>query len=161
MFTLGTRLVRGRVAWGEALANPMVVATVAAPCWARPASRSRRWSSPALRMLADLSIPLMLISLGVRMRDLKPADWRLPLAGAIVCPLSGLAVAPLAIALLPLASAEQAALWVFAALPPAVLNFLLAERYQRASQQVASIVLVGNLASLLVVPPVLAFALAR
>lgn len=161
MFTLGTRLVRGRVAWAEALANPMVLATVAGAALGAARVEIPALVAPALRMLADLSIPLMLLSLGVRMRDLKPADWRLPLAGAIVCPLSGLAAAPLAIALLPLSGTEQSALWVFAALPPAVLNFLMAERYQRASQQVASIVLVGNLASLLVVPPVLAFALAR
>ena len=50
-------------------------------------------------------------------------------------------------------------LLLFASLPPAVLNFLLAERYQREPQQVASIVLIGNLASVVFVPVALAFAL--
>lgn len=161
MFTVGTRLVRGRVAWGEALANPMVLATVAGALLGATRVEIPAMVAPALRMLADLCVPLMLLSLGVRMRDLRPADWKLPLAGAVVCPLSGLVIAPLAIALLPLTDIQEGALWVFAALPPAVLNFLMAERYQRASQQVASIVLVGNLASLVVVPPVLAYAMAR
>ena len=117
------------------------------------------WLTPALRMLADLSIPLMLLSLGVRMRDLRLADWRLPLVGALVCPLSGLAAAWPAARLLPLSTMQQDVLLVFAALPPAVLNYLLAERYGRQPQQVASIVLFGNLASLVVVPLVVARAL--
>ena len=40
-------------------------------------------------------------------------------------------------------------LLVFGALPPAVLNFLFAERYNQEPERVASIVLIGNLAALL------------
>ena len=40
-------------------------------------------------------------------------------------------------------------LLVFGALPPAVLNFLFAERYKQEPQRVASIVLIGNLAALI------------
>ena len=46
-------------------------------------------------------------------------------------------------------------LLVFAALPPAVLNFMLAERYAIGARQVAAIVLLGNLASVAVIPAVL------
>lgn len=88
------------------------------------------------------------------------ADWRLPLLGAVVCPLTGLVVAPLAASALPLSSMQYGVLLVFAALPPAVLNYLVAERYQRSPQQVASIVLFGNLASMIIVPIVVARAMA-
>ena len=44
---------------------------------------------------------------------------------------------------------------MFAALPPAVLNFMLAERYNVEPHKVAAIVLLGNLASLAVIPAVL------
>jgi len=52
---------------------------------------------------------------------------------------------------------QQQALILFSVLPPAVLNFLLAERYQQEPQRVAAIVLIGNLASLIIVPTVLFF----
>jgi predicted permease len=50
---------------------------------------------------------------------------------------------------------QLAQLLVFAALPPAVLNFMLAERYSVEPPKVAAVVLLGNLASLLVLPGVL------
>jgi len=48
---------------------------------------------------------------------------------------------------------------LFGALPPAVLNYLVAERYHQQPQLVASIVLMGNLAALLFIPLVLVFIL--
>jgi predicted permease len=49
--------------------------------------------------------------------------------------------------------------WVFALLPPAVLNFLIADRYQQEPAKVAAIVLIGNLGSVVFVPLGLALAL--
>jgi hypothetical protein len=37
-------------------------------------------------------------------------------------------------------------------LPPAVLNYMFAERYQQEPDKVASVVLIGNLESLLFLP---------
>jgi predicted permease len=159
MFTLGMRLVRGSVRWREALANPMVVATVAGTLCGAAQVTFPGWLTPALKMVADVSIPLMLFSLGARMRDLSFRDWHLPVLGAIVCPVSGLLIAPFLIRPLALSDMQGDVLLLFAALPPAVLNFLLAERYKREPQQVASIVLIGNLASIVFVPFALAWAL--
>ncbi len=58
-----------------------------------------------------------------------------------------------------LSGREAAMLTVFGALPPAVLNFLFAERYKQEPERVASIVLIGNLAALLTLPLALALVL--
>ena len=50
-------------------------------------------------------------------------------------------------------------LLVFGALPPAVLNYVFAERYRQEPDKVASIVMVGNVAALLFIPVALAIAL--
>jgi predicted permease len=50
-------------------------------------------------------------------------------------------------------------LLVFAALPPAVLNFMVAEQYRQEPRRVASIVLIGNLGSLIFIPLALWWAL--
>ncbi len=52
-------------------------------------------------------------------------------------------------------------LLLFAALPPAVLNYLIAERYDQEPEQVATLVLIGNLGSLVAVPVALYFILPR
>jgi predicted permease len=48
---------------------------------------------------------------------------------------------------------------LFAAMPPAVLNYLFAEQYDQSPQAVASIVIVGNALSVLVLYLVLMFIL--
>lgn len=112
-----------------------------------------------VRMLGDVSIPLLLFALGVRMTDVSFAEWKVAVAGALLRPLAGMALAWLALQWLPLSPREAAMLLVFGALPPAVLNFLFAERYRQEPQKVASIVLIGNLGALIFLPLALALAL--
>jgi len=113
----------------------------------------------AIKMLGDVSVPLLLFSLGVRMTDVSFRDWKLPLGAALLRPLAGMAVAWGVIQLFGLHGRDAAMLLVFGALPPAVLNFLFAERYKQEPQRVASIVLIGNLAALIFLPLALALVL--
>ena len=51
---------------------------------------------------------------------------------------------------------EQAdLLLIYGALPPAVINYVFAERYHQEPDKVAAIVLVGNLAAIVTLPLVL------
>ncbi|WP_240481814.1 AEC family transporter [Dechloromonas denitrificans] len=106
----------------------------------------------AIKMLGDVSVPLLLFSLGVRMTDVSFREWKVATGSAILRPLAGMLIAAGVIQLLGLHGREAAMLLVFGALPPAVLNFLFAERYKQEPQRVASIVLIGNLAALVFLP---------
>ena len=110
----------------------------------------------ALEMVGDIAIPLLLFALGVRMKNIRFTDLGAPLVGAFLRPALGVAIAWSAAQLLGLGARDSAMLIVFGALPPAVLNFLFAERYRQEPERVASIVLLGNLAAVLVLPLVLA-----
>jgi malate permease and related proteins len=113
----------------------------------------------AIRMLGDVSIPLLLFSLGVRLIDASPRDLRLGFVGAIATPLAGMLLAlPLGM-LLNLGERERDMLFIFGALPPAVLNFIFAERYRQEPEKVAAIVMVGNVAALFFVTLALALRL--
>ncbi len=113
----------------------------------------------AIKMLGDVSVPLLLFSLGVRMTDVSFREWKLATGSAILRPLAGMLIAAGVIQLLGLQGREAAMLLVFGALQPAVLNFLFAERYKQEPERVASIVLIGNLAALLFLPLALALVL--
>jgi len=113
----------------------------------------------AIKMLGDVSVPLLLFSLGVRMTDVSFGEWKLSVGSALLRPLVGMALAWGIIQLLGLEGRDAAMLLVFGALPPAVLNFLFAERYQQEPLRVASIVLVGNMAALIFLPLALALVL--
>ncbi|HEX5802366.1 MAG TPA: AEC family transporter [Azospira sp.] len=114
-----------------------------------------------IKMLGDVSIPLLLFSLGVRLTDSAAKDLRLGLVGAALCPLAGMAVAWAMVPLLGLEGMQVGMLLIFGALPPAVLNYIFAEKYKQEPERVASIVMIGNVASLVFVPLALFFALPR
>jgi malate permease and related proteins len=106
----------------------------------------------AMSLAGNAAIPLMLLSLGTRLVDVNLRAWRIGVMGAIVCPLAGLVGAVIALQLLPFDPTSRAQLFLFAVLPPAVLNYMLAEAYDQEPDQVASITLLGNLAALVFVP---------
>ncbi|NJM32102.1 MAG: AEC family transporter [Limnobacter sp.] len=106
----------------------------------------------AIQMTGDVSIPLLLFALGVRLTQSRLSDFRLGVIGGILCPAAGLLFAFLAIQVLPLSGQQASMLILFGALPPAVLNFVFAERYGVEPHRVASLVMMGNLLSLVFVP---------
>ena len=114
-----------------------------------------------IKMLGDVSIPLLLFSLGVRLTDSVARDVQLGLVGAALCPLAGMAIAWAVAPLLGVDDMQAGMLLIFGALPPAVLNYIFAEKYKQEPERVASIVMIGNTASLLFIPMALFFALPR
>ncbi|WP_330178491.1 hypothetical protein [Candidatus Vondammii sp. HM_W22] len=59
-----------------------------------------------------------------------------------------------------LPASQYGLLMVFSTLPPAVLNYMVAEKYNQEPRKVASIVMLANLASVIIIPIALAFVLA-
>ena len=158
-FTFGARLLDPKTRIFNLWRIPVVFAAFAGlavallkiPLW-----------QPALtgvKMLGDVSVPLLLFSLGVRMTDVSFREWKLATGAAILRPLAGMLLAFGIVHLLGLSGQQAAMLIVFGALPPAVLNFLFAERYKQEPDRVASIVLIGNLFALLTLPLALALVL--
>jgi len=154
-FTVGNAILTRRIHPVALLRMPMLLATLAGILVSGLQITIPQPLHAAIDLLGQVAIPLMLFSLGVRMTAVGFGDWRIGLVGALVCPLSGLLLAWSLLGQFELAEVEAAQLLVFAALPPAVLNYMLAERYNVEPERVAAIVLLGNLASVLVIPVVL------
>ncbi|MFT3760787.1 AEC family transporter [Thauera sp.] len=114
----------------------------------------------AIRMLGEISIPLMLFGLGVRLASSRISAVGFGVFGAVLRPVAGMLLAWLIMLLIELPPREQALLLVFGALPPAVLNYMFAERYGQEPDKVASMVLIGNLAALVFLSIALAMVLA-
>ena len=113
----------------------------------------------SIRMVGDISIPLMLFALGVRLADSRISAVGFGIFGAVLRPVVGMALAWVLLQMLDLPPREQALLLVFGALPPAVLNYMFAERYDQEPDKVASMVLIGNLAAVVFLPLALALVL--
>lgn len=113
----------------------------------------------ALRMLGDICIPLMLFALGVRMTDISSRGWGAGVVAGLLRPAAGMLLSWAVVRLLGIQGFEAGLLVVYGALPPAVMNYIFAERYDAEPERVASIVLIGNLLSIAVLPVALLFAL--
>ncbi|MCB1954043.1 MAG: AEC family transporter [Rhodocyclaceae bacterium] len=114
----------------------------------------------AFKVVGDVSTGLMLFALGVRLNTAPFAEWRIGLVGAVATPATGMVLAGLYCWIFGLSSAETDVLLLFGALPPAVLNYIFAERYGQEPDKVAAIVIVGNLVALLSITLALAIRLA-
>jgi malate permease and related proteins len=158
-FTLGTWIVDHHARFGSLLRNPMVWSTFVGFAFALVHPPMPEWASVGIKMVGDAMIPMMLISLGVRLYEVRWEDWHLGLVGGLVCPLTGIAMAALLSPLLGLTHAQQGLLILFGCLPPAVFKFMVAEQFRQEPAKVASIVLIGNVLSVLFVPIGLTLAL--
>ncbi|RLK46010.1 AEC family transporter [Cupriavidus plantarum] len=153
-FTIGLKIVNRHASLGQIVRNPMVLATVGgvALSLAKPWFALPEPIYESIKLLGDATVPLMLFALGVRMKDVNLRNWGVGMWGAAVCPLAGIAVALLLVAVVPMTDLQRGLLFVFAALPPAVLNFLVADHFRQEPDQVASIVLLGNIGAVVFVP---------
>lgn len=158
-FTLGLYILNSNTKFSSLFKIPILVASIIGLLISHFNVQLPSALATPVEMLGQISIPLMLFALGVRLLDVNFKDMKLGVVGAIACPVSGMLLAYLVAPFLTLPDQQWGVLLVVAALPPAVLNFMLAEQYQQEPQRVASIVLAGNFASLIFIPLALWLAL--
>jgi predicted permease len=158
-FTLGISMVNRSASWFSLLKLPLFQATIAGlVVTLTPISVPILLLTP-IKMLGACAIPMMLLSLGARLNDIDFTYWRIGLLGAILRPISGALMFLLVRPWFTLTPLQADGLLIFAVLPPAIINYVIAEQYQQEPPKVASIVMLGNLMSFISLPIALAFIL--
>jgi predicted permease len=158
-FSLGARITSAHASTRDLLLSPLMISSALGFASAATGVRPPDVIFTGMKMMGDAMLPLMLFALGVRLTLLKREDVPRGLLGAFARPLIGLAVAlPLAWAL-GLQGEARGQLILFAALPPAVMQFLLAERYRQEPERVAAMILLGNAVAVFFIPIGLALSL--
>jgi len=114
-----------------------------------------------IEMVGQIAIPLMLFSLGVRLSTSSLKTLPIGIIGGLACPASGLIIVLLIAPFIELDAMQTGGLFLFGALPPAILNFMFAERYNQEPDKVASIVIVGNALTLITLPLILGYVIPR
>lgn len=158
-FTVGMYLLDSKTKLINIIKMPMIIATILGLVWSLQGWTLVPAIGVSVDMLGQISIPLMLFALGVRMTEVDLSHWKLGVISGFLCPLSGVIVAVIWQLTVGLSAENFTYLLVFACLPPAVLNYIVAEVFQQEPHKVASIVLIGNLMSLAIVPGVLFYVL--
>ena len=158
-FSLGARVTSAHASTRDLLLSPLMIATALGFASAATGVRPPDLLFTGLKIMGEAMLPLMLFALGVRLTALQRRDVPRGLLGAFARPAIGLALAlPLAWAL-GLTGASRGQLILFGALPPAVMQFLLAERYRQEPEKVAAMILLGNALAVIFIPIALALSL--
>ena len=158
-FSVGMKMMNNKISLLSIIKIPMVFAAILGLSFSLTGWQLPKVIGTSIEMLGLVAVPLMLFSLGVRLTSINLQDWRIGVVGAIICPATGILLVLLLTPFLSLSDLQYGQLLIFGALPPAVLNFMVAEKYQQEPRKVASIVMLGNLASLVTIPAVLYFLL--
>ncbi|MFP8876822.1 MAG: AEC family transporter, partial [Myxococcota bacterium] len=112
-----------------------------------------------IRMLGAMAIPLMLLNLGLQLRDLRVSDLGHSLVAVLLRMGGGVACAFVYVSWLGVSGVEGQVLLLVSVMPAAVMTSVLAERYDAAPALVASAVVLGTACSVVVIP-ILLWALA-
>jgi|TARA_R110002050_G_scaffold269463_3_gene411859 predicted permease len=156
-FTIAVVMYGGEAKVINILKNPVIISTVLGLLFNYYNFHLPELFLIPIKMLSQITIPLILFALGVRLASIEFSHWRIGLIGAILCPLSGIIMALIAILFFDYTTLQINLIILFGALPPAVINSIMAEKYGDDASVVSSVVAVGNLFSLIVIPIVFYF----
>ena len=156
-FTFGIWLVSGGGSPLKVIKEPMVGATLLGGLFMVQGWTTPIWMTNTLELVGQMAIPLMLITLGVALARLTPEHIIraviLSIIKVVFCSVIAFGVgqffglAPIALAVLVLQIST----------PVAVTSYLLAEKYGAESGEVAGLVVVSTLLSVVTIPITLAF----
>lgn len=151
-FTLGATLISGRIDWKLIYGNPLIWACLAGILVGSFGLELMKPLNTTLTMIGNVLVPMMLISLGARLASSQIAEAAIGIrASTLAVIIRLIALYPL-LGMIQLTEIEQGTLILFACLPPAVFNFMLADRFQIQPERVASTVLSGHMLGLIFLP---------
>ncbi len=152
MFTVGQAVAAGRTSLLTLVRTPVVWAVAAAVVLLATGTHLPRWAANTVDLLGQLTIPLMLLTLGVSLAKLKVRSLGRSVVLSLVRIGGGMALGFAVAALFGLQGIERGVVVLQASMPVAVFNFLFAHYYDNEPSEVAGLVVVSTALSFLLLP---------
>ncbi|MEM7733132.1 MAG: AEC family transporter [Pseudomonadota bacterium] len=158
-FTFGIWLVSGGGSLLKMIQEPLVPATVLGALFLVMDWETPKFLTNALELIAQMAIPIMLITLGVAVARLSIGAFGKPLVLSVLKVMISAGCASAAGWWFGLDPVAFGVLVLQVATPVAVTSYMLAEKYGAEAEAVAGLVVVSTLMSVLTLPIILAFVL--
>ena len=158
-YSVGIWIWSGHISGGDLLQTPLTWSVVIAAAMVGFEVPVPTWILRTTEMIGGFTIPLMQFSLGVSLVGLEIARLPRSVALSLLRLGLGLAVGWSIAELFGLTGVARGVVILDCSMPVAVLNYLLAEKYERDASEVASLVLLSTLISLVTLPLILAWVL--
>jgi len=150
--TFGVALSSGRLSLRDVIKVPHLWVIAAALAFVLSGVQSPRWLSNTTQIIGGLSIPLMLLALGVSISRLRVTSLARSLKLAVLRIGLGFLIGVGLAAACGLDGVARGVLILQFSMPPAVLNYIIAARYELEPAEVAGVILVGTLVSFATLP---------
>lgn len=159
LFTIGIAVSAGTFSLLRLLKLPFIYAVAAALFFMRSDMEVPRWLANTTELLGGLTIPLMLIMLGVSLASLKVSGLRRATAISVLRLVLGFAVGCATAYAFGMEGAARGVMILEATMPVAVYNYLFAMQYDRAPEEIAGMIVISTLISFATLPALLIFVL--
>lgn len=151
-FSVGMMLSGAAESWRRLLLNPVILSLCVALVVMVLDLALPRWADNTITLLGSLSIPMMLLTLGVSLASIRPKQLGKGMALGGLRMLCGAAVGWMVALQLGLPPAAQAVVVLQSAMPVAVFNYLFAVKANRSPETVASLVICSTVLSFVFIP---------
>lgn len=155
-FSIGMAVATGEpIKLSTFLSNPIMWAILIAVVMVGFSIELPAWLNNSVGLIGQLTIPLMLITLGVSLASIQVKQWPVGLLYSVLRICIGGCVAYGVAELLNLQGTAKAVLILQGIMPVAVFNYLFALKSGKNVEVVASMVMISTLLVVLILPPVL------
>lgn len=158
-FTAGIAIWSGSLSLRELARTPLIYAAVLAVAVLVSGAKVPGWIWNTTEILGGFAIPLMLVTLGASLAELRVVRIGRSVLLAGLRLLLGFGVGVALAALFEMQGIARGVLILQCSMPAAVFNYLFAQRYARAPEEVASIVVLSTLMAFALLPLLLGYLL--
>jgi malate permease and related proteins len=159
-YTLGQAIAAGKANWGALLRLPILYAVAIGVLLSVTGLELPSWAHATVALIGNMTVPLMLLMLGSSLSLLKIASFRRAALVSVIRIGLGAAVGIGVAAVFGLAGSMKAVLIMQCANPVAVYNYLFAKRWDNEPEEVAGVVVLSTLLSIITIPFLLTWLLA-
>lgn len=157
--TFGAAFVSGQISFQSLAKLPIVPATVLAVIFLFTDTAIPLWLANTTKLIGDLTIPLMLLTLGYSISQIRINKMIIPLLLSLVRLLMGFAVGVVLAWIFNLTGVDKGVVILQCSMPTAVFCYLFAQQYNQRPTEVAGIVIISTLVSFGALPLLLWYVL--
>ncbi len=154
-YTIGIGLVSGKPPVKALFRNVYIYVILLALVFMVTGARPPAWATNTVDIIGTMSIPLMLLALGVTLARLQVASFFRSVALAVLRLSIGLFLGIAVAWLFGFTGAARGVLILQCAMPVAVINYLYASRFDRHPEEIASMIVISTAISFATLPALL------
>lgn len=156
-FTIGQAIAAGTMSWRAIVKMPIIYAVALGLAVTESGIALPQFLGNTISLLGSITVPLMLLMLGVSLGSLRVAAFPRALMLSLLRIGMGAGLGFAVTALFGLHGAARAAIIMQSSMPAAVFNYLFALRWHNNPEEVAGIVVVSTLVTIAAAPTLLYF----